>query len=55
MVKKNFQIPDNLEPYVFLAFGYDGDINLLDLKLQKTSTAPRIRNPLEKNFFLNSF
>jgi len=53
-VKTEFHIPDEYEVYVMIAVGYEGDIKLLDEKRQKVSTAPRIRHPLENNFFTNT-
>lgn len=55
IVLRNFDVPDNLNPHVALAIGYEGDLNLLNEKLQKMSTATRKRNPLSTNFFLNDF
>ena len=54
VVLKNFDVP-NLKPYVFVAIGYEGDLQQLDEKLQEKSTASRIRNPLVENFYLNDF
>jgi len=53
VIRRNFNMPDNLRPYVAVAIGYAGDLDLLDEKLRQRSTAPRIRNPLSENFFNN--
>ena len=54
-VKTEFHIPDEYEVYVMVAIGYEGNIENLDEKKQKISLGPRIRNPIETNFFRNVF
>lgn len=55
VIKEEFKIPREYEVYVMIAVGYEGNINELDERLQKTSKASRKRNPLSGNFFLNKF
>jgi nitroreductase len=55
VIRRNFDVPENLQPYVVVAIGFAGDLELLDEKLRQTSTAPRKRNPLAVNFFKNGF
>ncbi len=55
VIKDEFQIPAEYEVYVMIAVGYEGDISQLDEESQQKSLAPRTRNPLSENFFLNKF
>jgi len=55
MIYDEFNIPAEWEIYVMIAVGYEGDISQLSEDLQKKSLAPRTRNPLTENFFLNKF
>jgi nitroreductase len=55
VIMKEFEIPDDNEVYVMIAVGYEGDIEELDERLQKVSSAPRKRNPLADNFFREAF
>ena len=55
VIREEFDIPDEYEIYVMIAVGYEGDLNQLSEKLQEKSKAPRTRNPLSENFFLNKF
>jgi len=53
-LREELDIPEQLEIYVLVAIGYEGDLNELSDKLKQRSLAPRTRNPLSQNFFLNS-
>jgi nitroreductase len=55
VLREEFKIPEEFEVYIMIIVGYEGDINKLDQKLQEKSRAPRTRNPLPMNFFLNKF
>jgi len=55
VIQEEFSIPQEFEVYILIAVGYEGDISQLDERLQKTSKAPRKRNPLSMNFYLNKF
>jgi len=55
VIREEFEIPGEYEVYVMIAVGYEGDVAELSEQLQKKSTAPRIRNPLPGNFFINKF
>lgn len=55
VIKEEFNIPSEYEVYVMIAIGYEGNLEELDERLQKVSRAPRQRNPLQMNFFLNIF
>lgn len=55
ILKSEFSIPDEYEIYIMIAIGYEENIEELDERLKKKSTAPRNRNPLENNFFMNQF
>lgn len=55
VIREEFFIPAEFEPYVMIAVGYEGNIDELEPNLQAKSRAPRIRNPLEINFFQNHF
>ncbi|MCU0644959.1 MAG: nitroreductase family protein [bacterium] len=55
VIKDEFQIPAEFEVYVMIAVGYEGDVSQLDEESQQKSLAPRTRNPLTENFFLNIF
>jgi len=55
VIKDEFQIPAEYEVYLMIAVGFEGDISQLDEELQQKSLAPRTRNPLTDNFFLNKF
>jgi len=54
-IKNEFNIPEEYEPFVMVAIGYEGNIDELDEKAQAKSRAPRTRNPLTTNFFKNQF
>jgi len=54
MIRNEFDIPKEFKIIVMIAVGFEGDINKLDEKLQKISTAPRNRKPISENFFMNS-
>ena len=53
VVKQEFNLPPDYEPYVMIAVGFEGDINELDERLQELSRAPRQRHPITNNFFMN--
>ncbi|MFC1557723.1 nitroreductase family protein [candidate division KSB1 bacterium] len=53
IIKKECGIPEEYEVYVLIAVGFEGDIMELDEKLQERSKAPRKRNPIIENFYLN--
>jgi nitroreductase len=55
VIKDEFQIPAEYEVYVMIAVGFEGDISQLGEESQNKSLAPRTRNPLVENFFLNKF
>lgn len=55
VILDEFNIPAEWEIYVMIAVGFEGDISQLSEDLQKKSLAPRTRNPLTDNFFLNKF
>ncbi|MCI0514707.1 nitroreductase family protein [candidate division KSB1 bacterium] len=55
VIKTEFQLPNDFEPYVMLAVGMEGNIDELSEKWQTAARAPRQRNPLPQNFFLNQF
>jgi len=55
VIHDEFNIPTEWEIYVMIAVGYEGDISQLSEDLQKKSLAPRTRNPLSANFFMNQF
>jgi nitroreductase len=55
IIKDEFVIPNEYEICVMIAVGYEGDISKLSESLQKKSRAPRTRNPLSENFYLNKF
>ncbi|MDZ7260748.1 MAG: nitroreductase family protein [candidate division KSB1 bacterium] len=55
VIKKEFNLPPEYEVYVLIAVGYEGNIAELEERWQSVSTAPRTRNPLSQNFFLNKF
>ncbi|MDW7679509.1 MAG: nitroreductase family protein [bacterium] len=55
VIRHEFGIPQEYDISVMIAVGFEGNIAELDEKLQETSTAPRSRNNLEKNFFRNRF
>jgi len=55
VIRQAFQIPAEYVLLVAIAVGYPGDLSTLQEKHQKVSTAPRTRNPLEKNFFFDQF
>lgn len=54
-IREAFQIPPEYRILVVLAVGYKGDLSTLQERHQKISQAPRVRNPVEKNFFFNRF
>ncbi len=54
-ITEEFHIPSEYEIVVSIAIGKEGDINELDEKTKEKSMAPRIRNPLSANFFVNNF
>jgi len=54
-VHEAFGIPDEYTVLVCIAIGYKGELETLNKGHQETSTAPRTRQPLEKNFFRNQF
>ena len=55
VIREEFAITQEYEIYVMIAIGYEGNIDELDERLQDVSRAPRTRNPLSENFFLNKF
>ena len=54
-IREAFQIPPEYQILVVVAVGYKGDVSSLQERHQKMSQAPRVRNPVEKNFFFNRF
>jgi len=55
VIRQEFGIPQEYDILVMIAVGFEGNIAELDEQLQQKSTAPRVRNKLEKNFFNNRF
>ena len=55
MIRQEFDIPGEFEIIVMVAFGFEGNINDLDEKLQARFKEPRKRNPLPENFYLNKY
>jgi hypothetical protein len=55
VIHEEFNIPAEWEIYIMIAVGYDGDMSQLSEDLQQKSLAPRSRNPLSANFFMNRF
>jgi glutaredoxin-dependent peroxiredoxin len=53
IVRDEFLIPADFDIVIVIAVGYEGNINELDERLQKISSAPRVRMPINNNFFLN--
>lgn len=53
IIKEEFKIENEFEVYVMIAVGNEGNIDELEEKLQKVSRAPRTRNSLSENFFMN--
>ncbi len=53
ILKAEFSLPIEFEPFVMIAVGYEGNISELEPNLQAKSLASRTRNPLNKNFFHN--
>ena len=54
-IHEAFGIPEEYTILVVIAVGYRGDLETLNEKHREVSTAPRVRNPLEKNFFFNEY
>jgi len=54
IVKDEFKLPSDFEPYVMIAVGYEGDLEKLNENLQVKSRAIRKRNTLADNFYLNA-
>ncbi len=52
-LKKEFNFDEADEVFVMIAVGFEGNIDELDEKLQKVFRAPRTRNPLSENFFVD--
>ena len=52
-MKGIFSLPDEYTVIVTIAIGYKGDLENLNDKHKKVSTAPRKRDPVEENFFFN--
>ncbi|MEW6443834.1 MAG: nitroreductase family protein [bacterium] len=55
VLREAFRIPDGTTILVVVAIGYPGDLSTLQEKHRGISTAPRTRNPLEKNFFFDAY
>ena len=55
MIRRSFRIPDDFAVVVLIAVGEPGDLDTLDEKPRAVSLAPRVRGPLENNFFMNRF
>lgn len=53
--KQDLNIPEEFEPVVVLALGYEGSIESLPGVLQERETAPRIRKPLPELVFERSW
>ncbi|NOZ60801.1 MAG: nitroreductase [Calditrichaeota bacterium] len=53
IIKQEFHLSDDLEVVIMIAVGEEGDLAELDEKLQQRSLAPRVRNALRENFYLN--
>ncbi len=53
IIKQEFDIPEEFEIVLMIAVGEEGDISELDEKLRERSLAPRVRKPLNENFFIN--
>lgn len=54
-IRRSFGIPEAYTVVIMIAVGKPGDPATLDEKLRAVSMAPRVRGPLENNFFLNRF
>lgn len=46
-LKEAFDFPDSFEVMIVIAIGYEGDVSTLEKRHQKTTRAPRKREPLE--------
>ncbi len=55
VLRQEFGIPEAYTILVMIAVGYKGDLSTLEERHQKISCGQRTRNPLEKNFFFNSY
>jgi len=54
-LREAFGIPSAYTILVVIAVGYPGDLATLEERHRAISTAPRTRNPLEKNFFFDGY
>lgn len=55
VLRQEFGIPAEFTILVMIAIGYKGDLATLEERHQKLSLGPRMRNPLEKNCFFNTY
>jgi nitroreductase len=53
--KKEFAIPDNYEPIIIIAFGYQGNPDLLPEKLKERELKPRRRKDLSELIYSDRF
>lgn len=52
---KEFDIPEDYEPYAIIAVGYPGNPEELDSPYREREYAERKRRPLEENFYINQW